>query len=88
VKLNVDAAFYAESQDGLVDAILRDYQGQFLAASTKVRPHVASVTMAEALAMKEGLLLTNRMGCNSMIAEGDSTETIEACTRIETWWLA
>jgi hypothetical protein len=44
--------------------------------------------MAEALAMKEGLLLTNRMGCNSMIAKGDSTETIEACTRIETWWLA
>jgi hypothetical protein len=36
--------------------------------------------MEEALAMKEGLLLANRMGCNSVIAEGDSTETIEACT--------
>jgi hypothetical protein len=41
VKLNVDASFYAESQDGSVGAILRDYQGQFLAASSKVRPHVA-----------------------------------------------
>jgi ribonuclease HI len=80
VKLNVDASFYAESQDGSVGAILRDYQGQFLAASSKVLPHVASATMAEALAMKEGLLLANRMGCNSVIAEGDSIETIEACT--------
>jgi ribonuclease HI len=42
--------------------------------------------MAEALAMKEGLLLADRMGCNSVIAEGDSTKTIEACTGIETWW--
>jgi hypothetical protein len=42
--------------------------------------------MAEALAMKERLLLANRMGCNSMIAEGDSTETIEACIGAETWW--
>jgi hypothetical protein len=80
VKLNVDAAFYAESQDGSVHAILREYQGQFLAASSKVLPHVASTTMEEALAMKEGLLLANRMGCNLVIAEGDSTETIEACT--------
>jgi ribonuclease HI len=42
--------------------------------------------MAEAIAMKEGLLLANMMGCNSVIVEGDSTETIEACTRIETLW--
>jgi hypothetical protein len=45
VKLNVDAAFYAESQDGSVGAVLRDYQGQFLAASCKPLPHVACLQL-------------------------------------------
>jgi hypothetical protein len=35
--------------------------------------------MAEALAMKEGLILANAKGCNSVIAEGDQLETIQAC---------
>jgi hypothetical protein len=83
VKLNVDASYYADNQAGSVGAILRDYQGQFVAASCKVLTHVESAMMAEAIAMKEGLLLANMMGCNSVIVEGDSTETIEACTRIE-----
>ena len=42
--------------------------------------------MAEAVAMKEGLDLALRIGCNSVIAESDSSETIEACTGSETWW--
>jgi hypothetical protein len=66
VKLNVDAYFYADQQAGSVGAILHDYQGHFIAASSKFLPHVASPTMVEALAMKEGLLLANRMGCNSL----------------------
>jgi hypothetical protein len=35
--------------------------------------------MAEAMAMREGLSLANSKGCNSVIAEGDSLETIQAC---------
>jgi hypothetical protein len=42
--------------------------------------------MEEAIAMKEGLILANRLGCNSVIAESDSIETIDACKGGETWW--
>jgi hypothetical protein len=38
------------------------------------------VAAAEAMAMKEGLLLTTSTGCNAIIAESDSSETIDACT--------
>jgi ribonuclease HI len=34
---------------------------------------------AEAMAMREGLSLVNRIGCTNVIMESDSTETIEAC---------
>jgi ribonuclease HI len=86
MKLNVDASFFADNHAGAVGALIRDYQGQFVAASCKVLPHVESATMAEAIAMKEGLTLANMLGCNSVIAEGDSNETIEAYAGIETWW--
>jgi ribonuclease HI len=44
--------------------------------------------MAEALAMKEGLILASAKGCNSVIAEGDSLETIQACEGGDAWWTA
>jgi hypothetical protein len=43
--------------------------------------------MAEALAMKEGLILANSRHCNDIIAESDSLEVIEACTGDQTWWM-
>jgi hypothetical protein len=42
--------------------------------------------MVEAMAMKEGLSLANSKGCNSIIAGGDSLETIHACSGNEAWW--
>jgi ribonuclease HI len=86
VKLNVDASFFEDSQSGAVGAVLRDYQGQFIAASCKYLPHLSSVRMAEAVAMKEGLGLANMKGCGSIIAESDSLETIQACSLNEAWW--
>jgi hypothetical protein len=37
--------------------VLRDYQGQFIAALCKFIPHLTSAMMVEAMAMKEGLSL-------------------------------
>ena len=86
VKLNVDASFYVDSCAGAVGSVLRDYEGNFIAASTTYLSYVATPAMAEALAMREGLELASRMGCNNIIAESDSIETIEACTGEEQWW--
>ena len=41
---------------------------------------------AEALAMREGLALANRLGCTNVIAESDAMEIVEACMGEETWW--
>jgi hypothetical protein len=36
--------------------------------------------------MKEGLALAQTLGCNRIIAESDSFETIKACTGDSRWW--
>jgi ribonuclease HI len=86
VKLNVDAAFHDDSKSGSIGTIIRDYLGNFVAASVKFLPIVASSSMAEAYAMKEGLALARDLGCNRVIAESDSTEVVEACKGETTWW--
>jgi ribonuclease HI len=54
-----------------------DNQGQY----------ISSAAMAEAMApMKIGLQLASSLGCNNIICEGDSMETIEACTGETIWW--
>jgi hypothetical protein len=62
----------------VVGVVARDFQGQFIEAASRHLPHVSSVAMAEAIAMKEGLLLANRLGCNSIVDESDSIENVQA----------
>jgi ribonuclease HI len=85
VKLNVDASFVQDLHAGAIGAVLRDYKGNFIAASSNYLPHVSLVSMAEAYATKEGLRLACERGCNNIVAESDSMETIESCTRVHQW---
>jgi ribonuclease HI len=85
-KVNVDGSFHSDSHTGSVGAILRDYEGKFVAASSIYLPNIASAAAAEALAMKEGLDLASRLGCNNIQIESDSLDTVEACTGEATWW--
>jgi hypothetical protein len=59
---------------------------QFIAASCKFIPHLTFAMMAEAMEMTEGLSVANSKGCNSVIAEGDLMETIQACMGSDVWW--
>jgi ribonuclease HI len=76
----VDASFHEDVKAGAIGAILRDYKGEFIAASVSYLPNVASVVMDEAMAMREGLSLPILMGCSRIMAESDSAEVIDACT--------
>jgi hypothetical protein len=58
-------------------AVTRDFKGDFMATSTVFLPHVLSPTVAEAMAMRKGLSVANRMGWTNVIMESDS---------IEAWW--
>jgi ribonuclease HI len=67
-------------------AIVWDYQGRFVAGACSMISHVPSASMAEALAIREGLNLIKRLGCCRVQAESDSLETIGACNGEERWW--
>jgi hypothetical protein len=86
LKLNVDASFYVDKYAGAARAVIRDYEGSFVAAKCVPLPHVESAAMAEALAMRHGLELARDIGCNILIAESNSTNTIEACNGESRWW--
>jgi ribonuclease HI len=86
LKLNVDTLFHVEDCTGAVGAVIRDYDGRLVVASCSFLSRVSSVAMAEAHAMKYGLVLAEKLGCNRIIAESDSLETIEACTGEDRWW--
>jgi ribonuclease HI len=81
----VDKAFYEDSNAGAVGMVLCDFEGKFIAARTKQLPYVCSASMAKAVAMKEGLILTNEMGCNRVLVESDSTVVTEACPGDQEW---
>jgi ribonuclease HI len=58
----------------------------FVAASSSFLLNIASVVVAEAMAMREGLRVANHMGCNNIQVKSDSMETVEACTGEAIWW--
>jgi ribonuclease HI len=86
VKVNVDGSFSADSLLGSVGAVLRDSNGKFIAGVAIYFPHMASAKLAEARAMKEGLILANQMGCSDIIAESDSIDIVEACSGDMRWF--
>jgi hypothetical protein len=86
LKINVDGSFHSDSHARSIGAVVRDYKGEFIAASTVFLPHVLSPTVVEAMAMREGLSLANHMGCTNVIMDSDSSETVDACNGIEAWW--
>jgi hypothetical protein len=66
LKLNVDAAYLDGDHTGATGAILRDNQGNCVAATAKFIPHVSSAMMAEAMEVLHGLMMANRLGFNSI----------------------
>jgi ribonuclease HI len=60
--------------------VIRDYEGRFVAEKTVLLPHVASAAMAEAEAMRQGLILAESLRCKRIVVESDSMDIIEACS--------
>lgn len=77
VKINVDASFCPENMSGASGAIARDDNGDFIAAASWFIPHVCSADSAEIQAVRNGILLALRIGCNSLVIESDSTNAVE-----------
>jgi hypothetical protein len=69
MKVNVDGSFHHDSHAGSIGAVIQNSNGDFVAASTVFLPHVMFPAAAEAMAMREGLSLVNRIGCTNVIME-------------------
>jgi ribonuclease HI len=85
-KMNIDASFHEDRRAGAAGAVLCDYEGHFIATSCFFVPHVATPMMAEAIAMREGLDLANKLSLTRVQVESDSSEVIDACKGDERWW--
>jgi ribonuclease HI len=75
--INIDAAFDVDSGRGATGVVIRDYTGHCIAASQLFLPHVVDAPMAEAYALREGLVLAQRIGCNSFSIQTDCAKVVE-----------
>jgi ribonuclease HI len=65
--INVDASFREENGNGGTGVIIRDSNGQFIAGSCNYMEHVMDTPTVEVVALKEGFLLAQHIGCNGFI---------------------
>jgi len=75
--LNVDASYNQDRGTGSTGAVIRDSSGSFIAAAARFIEHVLDAPMAEAMALKEGLLLAQQIGCNRLMIQSDCLEVVE-----------
>ena len=60
-----------------VGVIVRDNTRGVLAAAHSFVPHLVDAPMAEAYALKEGLMLAQHIGCNRLIIQSDYMEVVQ-----------
>ncbi|KAJ1420322.1 Ribonuclease H-like superfamily [Sesbania bispinosa] len=77
VKINCDAAFNSDLQTAALASIARDSSGAILAVSSRVSP-ASSPLIAEALAVREGVLLASATPWPKILIESDNQQVIEA----------
>ncbi|KAB2596870.1 hypothetical protein D8674_032320 [Pyrus ussuriensis x Pyrus communis] len=75
MKLNVDASWEANSKRGFAGVVIRNHEGNFVAAK-RVQIGAPSVAVAEASAILLGCELAKGLGLECIIVESDSKENI------------
>ena len=76
VKLNVDASFDHGLLKGTAGVVLRDDKGTFIVGGNWKIDCCADVLTAEAMALRFGLILAQKAGCNCLIINSDNMEVI------------
>jgi ribonuclease HI len=77
VKVDIDASFDEGTGSGSTGVIIRDWMWGAIAASHTFLPYPVDAPMAEAFALKEGLLLAQHAGCNRLIVQSNCMEVVE-----------
>ncbi|KAM2140635.1 hypothetical protein ACFX1Q_007016 [Malus domestica] len=77
IKINVDASWSPVSGRTNLAAVLRDHEGQFLAAH-KLSIVAPSVVFVEAMAVLKGCELAAKLGLGWVVAESDSLKVVSS----------
>ena len=75
--INVDGSFDETRGIGSTGAVIRDTSGSFIAASYSYISHVLDATMAEASALRDGLLLAQQIDCTRVQIQADCSEVVD-----------
>jgi ribonuclease HI len=81
MKVNADGSFHHDSHAGSIGAVIQNSNGDFVVALTVFLPHVMFPAATEAMAMRKGLSLVNRIGYTNVIMESDSP-----LKHVQAWW--
>nr|XP_017184705.1 uncharacterized protein LOC108172102 [Malus domestica] len=77
LKVNVDASWQKSTRNGYVGVVIRDVEGQFVAAA-RYAIQTPNVVSAEAMAILRGCELAIALGHQWVIVESDSKELISS----------
>jgi len=74
--INVDASYNEAKGAGSTGAVIRDAAGGFIVAAHNYIPHVVDAPMAEAFALRDGLLLAQQISCTRMEIQAHCLEVV------------
>lgn len=80
-KINVDATIFADRDSVGVGALVRDHEGQAIAAVSKRLPSYFPPLIAEAMAMRFAVGFAKDFELCSVVFEGDNLEVISSINK-------
>ena len=73
----MDTSFDEDDLRGTIGVVVCDSASKFVAAANSKIVHAQDVLTVEALALKQGSLLAQSIGCNRVIINSDSTDVVK-----------
>jgi hypothetical protein len=77
VKLNVDDSFDADKRSGASGMILGDAHGFFIAGGNCTITFVEDAATADAMVLRDGLIMVEALGCSKLVINSDCVEVID-----------
>lgn len=81
LRLDVDASFPVASEYCGIGGVIKNHEGQLVAAFGRVLPNPGSVIMGELLAIKKGLIYVKERGFHHVNVSSDSLLAVQAVTK-------
>ena len=75
--LNVDASYNPDRGMGSTGAVIRDHTGSFVIAGARFFENILDAPVAETLALREGIILAQQIGCSKLLIQSDCSEVVE-----------